>query len=184
MLTWTLQVVCRYPTFNLCLRPPNFLIFSLRGGWPCLHHARFTEPLHSCRRGHNAFVQTEHLPLAPFCSMGLVLEVEIEGSLKVKVKGCDAIAWDNVGCWLGGGTGRDNKFSWSSAGEFSHPLSVINNVDRSCSLSAVYTSFSELAWMNCDTGKAVAALSFVAVLKPSNSSSSEKSSVVYEGQIQ
>lgn len=155
--------------------------FAAKGGWPCLHHARFTEPLHSCRRGHSAFVQTEHLPPGPFCPMGCALEED--GKVKVKL---DAItAWDNVlvFCWLGGGTGRNDGLGWSllftgELGTFSHPpaLSVINNLDWSCSLIGVTSS--KCTWMGC-----AASAVPMAVRSPSNSSSSKKSSVIYKGQI-
>ena len=125
-------------------------------------------------------MQTKHLP--PFCPMWVGLALEEEEKVKVKVPvGC-AVTRDNVGCWPMG-TGSSWESTWddldglSLAGEFSHPSSV--NVDWSYSSSAVHTppTFSKCAWMNCDP-------SLVAVLRPSNSSSSKKSSVIYEGQNQ
>ena len=109
--------------------------FARRGGWPCLHHARFTEPLHSCRRGHSAFVQTEHLPPFKFCPADR--ELEEEEMVKVKV-GCAVPVWENdsIDCWPDGGTGWNEGLS--SMGEFSHPAFKLS------SLSIV---FSVIDWL-------------------------------------
>jgi len=44
----------------------DHLIFFLptNGGWLHLHHARFTRPLHSKRRSHNAWMQRAHRTLS------------------------------------------------------------------------------------------------------------------------
>ena len=175
--SWIRAPACWFAAILCSTSASDHQIFSFapRGGWPCLHHAWFTEPLHSCQRGHNAFVQMEHLP--PFCPMGCVLEEEA----KVKVKvGCAVTIWVNVGCWLGGSTGRDDWLS--SASKSSHPLFVMSNVDWLRSLSTGHTPFSKWArtWTDSDC---IASPTLVAVLRPSNSSLSEKSSVIYEGQI-
>jgi len=139
--------------------------FAQRGGWPCIHHARFTEPLQSCRCGHNALVQTEHL--LAFWLAGLVLEEE--GKVKVKAGYAGAAG---AGCWPGLG----GDIGWGDGlllvGKPTFPFSV--NVDS----STVWVLSSPGAWMNCDDIGDSEAVSptLGAVPRPSNPSSSEKSS--------
>lgn len=164
-LNWTLESAILHLT---SASDQRIFSFALRGAWPCLHHARFTEPLQSCRRGQSAFVQTDHLP--PFCSTGRLLEEEAWGKVKVKVGSVSA--WVNIGCWPAGGLGGtmilagwlgDDGSSTAALSEcmFSHSLSIV-----------------AWAWTDC-AASVVPTLSLGAVLRPSNSSSSEKNSVIY-----
>jgi len=162
---WTSLLICRHPVLNLCHRPPNFFI--------CFK-VRMTIYLQGSVRNHYTHVNVNTMLLCKrdisHPSVLRVVSRVLEEEAKVKVKvGCAVTV--NVGCWLGGEDDRS-----SSASKFSDPLFVVSNVDWSRSLSVVgHTPFSK--WDRTDS----ASPTFVAVLRPS--SSSEKSSVIYEGHI-